>query len=181
MSGAGAAGAAAGGAHDGEPAPAVRDAVDDDAGDLVALIGACFSEYDGCVLDTGTEAPHLLRVSSHYSALRGRAWVAEAAGSVVASVACRPAREHRALELQMLYVAAPWRGQGLGSRLVALVEQEACRRGLARVELWSDTRFTDAHRLYRGLGYEQGAEVRELHDLSDTVEYHFTKALAETP
>jgi hypothetical protein len=60
---------------------------------------------------------------------------------------------------------------------VALVENEAERRGASFVELWSDTRFTDAHRLYRSLGYRQLPDVRELHDLSSTREYRFARTL----
>jgi putative acetyltransferase len=154
----------------------VRAALDSDGGGLVALVGACFSEYEGCVLDTEHEMPHLLRVASHFAAAGGRAWVAEADG-VVGSVGCRPGSDRSGLELQMLYVAAPWRRRGIGTGFVAAVETEARRRHGAFVELWSDTRFTDAHRLYRSLGYVQLPETRELHDLSATVELHFVKSL----
>ncbi len=157
--------------------PEVRPAEDGDAAGLIALIGACFSEYEGCVLDTETEMTHLLRVASHFAEVGGAAWAAEAGGVLVGSVACRPAAVAGGLELQMLYVAARWRRQGLGSRLVALVEDEAWRRGATFVDLWSDSRFLDAHRLYRSLGYEQRPEIRELHDLSDTVEHHFVRHL----
>ena len=159
-------------------APAVRAATDEDAEAVVALIGACFAEYEGCVLDTEHEAPHLLAVATHFARLGGRAWVAEAEGSVVGSVGCRPATHPGGLELQMLYVAAPWRRRGVGGRFVAMVEDEARRRGGAYVDLWSDTRFADAHRLYRSLGYAQLPEARDLHDLSASREYHFTKRLA---
>jgi putative acetyltransferase len=158
-------------------APRLRPALDTDGDGLVALVGGCFAEYDGCVLDTEHEMPHLLRVASHFAAAGGRAWVAEADGVVVASVGCRPAPGRAGLELQMLYVAAPWRRRGIGAGFVGLVEAEARRRAVTLVELWSDTRFTDAHRLYRSLGYEQLPETRELHDLSDTVEFHFVKKL----
>ena len=92
-------------------------------------------------------------------------------------VACKPAQEVGGLELQMLYVMAPWRRLGLGSRFVDLVESETRRRGQSSLELWSDTRFLDAHRLYRSLGFEQLPDVRELHDLSATREYRFRKSL----
>jgi len=157
--------------------PTLRPVVDTDAGDLIALVGSCFSEYEGCVLDTEHEMPHLLHASSHFASLGGGAWVAEALGSVVGSVACRPAEGARGLELQMLYVLAPWRCRGLGTRLVEVVEGEATRRGARFVELWTDTRFTDAHRLYRSLGYEQRPDVREFYDLSATREYRFRKFL----
>jgi len=158
--------------------PTVRTALDGDADGLIALVGSCFSEYDGCVLDTENEMAHLRRVATHFAAAGGCAWVAEAVGSVVGSVACRPAPGAGGLELQMLYVMAPWRRRGLGSRFVDLVEREASRRSATFVELWSDTRFDDAHRLYRTLGYEQLPEVRELHDLSATREFHFVKSTA---
>jgi putative acetyltransferase len=157
--------------------PLVRDGLDSDGDGLVALVGGCFAEYEGCVLDTEHEMPHLLRVASHFAATGGRVWVAEAGGVVVGSVGCRPLSAPRGLELQMLYVAAPWRRRGLGAGFVAMVENEARRRAATFVELWSDTRFTDAHRLYLSLGYEQLPETRELHDLSATVEFHFTKSL----
>ena len=157
--------------------PAVRPALDTDADGLIALVGSCFSEYEGCVLDTENEMVHLLQVATHYGAAGGLAWVAEAEQSLVGSVACRPAAGAGGLELQMLYVLAPWRRRGLGSRLVSLVESEASGRGAAFVDLWSDTRFADAHRLYRSLGYEQRPGARELDDLSATVEYHFAKCL----
>jgi putative acetyltransferase len=157
--------------------PRLRAARDADGDGLVALVGDCFAEYEGCVLDTEGEMPHLLRVASHFSSVGGRAWIADAGGAVVGSVGCRPATAPDELELQMLYVAAPWRHRGIGSRFVALVESEARGRGATHVRLWSDTRFTDAHRLYRSLGYEQLPETRELHDLSATVEFRFAKAL----
>jgi putative acetyltransferase len=144
---------------------------------LIALVGSCFSEYVGCVLDTDHEMVHLKAVASHFAAAGGCAWVAEGAGAVVGSVACRPAAAPGGLELQMLYVSAPWRRRGLGSHLVALVEGEAAARGSTFVDLWSDTRFLDAHRLYLSLGYEQLPGFRELHDLSDTREYRFIKPL----
>jgi putative acetyltransferase len=161
--------------------PMVRDARDSDAPGLVALVGACFSEYEGCVLDTDTEMVHLLAVATHFAAAGGRAWMVEpaapAAESIVGSVACRPATDPGGLELQMLYVMSSWRRHGLGSRLVTLVEEEAKGREARFVDLWSDTRFTDAHRLYRTLGYDQLPDVRHLHDLSDTSEFHFVKTL----
>jgi len=46
------------------------------------------------------------------------------------------------------------------------------------VHLWTDTRFTDAHRLYERLGYARLDETRALHDRSGTVEYHYRKTIA---
>ncbi len=42
--------------------------------------------------------------------------------------------------------------------------------------LWSDTRFTNAHRLYLALGYGQG-HTRSLGDISHSREFFFERAL----
>ena len=80
-------------------------------------------------------------------------------------------------ELHRLYVRPDARGQGLGETLVRAVERHAKERGAGRVVFWSDTRFTDAHRLYGRLGYARQAGLRELGDVSRSVEMRFEKAL----
>jgi putative acetyltransferase len=155
----------------------IRSARDGDAEELISLIGDCFAEYPGCVLDVEGEMPHLLAIATAYRKLGGCFWVAESE-RVVGSVGVVASREGGGVELRSLYVARPARRQGLGARLCELVEAEGRRRGALFVELWSDTRFLDAHRLYRRLGFTGGVRTRELHDLSATVEYYFRKELA---
>ena len=157
--------------------PLIRDARDDDSWDLIGLIAACWAEYPGCILDVHGEEPWLLQPATAYREQGGRLWVAESAGRVVASVALRPAAEPGGIALKSLYVARAARRRGLGDRLAALVEEEARAAGAAFVELWTDTRFADAHRLYERRGYLQGPETRELHDLSRSVEYYYRKEL----
>lgn len=154
----------------------IRDARDDDDWDLIGLVAGCWSEYPGCVLDVHGEEPALLAVATAYARKGGRFWVAEDAGRLVASVGITPVAEGT-VSLDKLYVARSARRRGLAARLAALVEDEARRRGAARVELWSDTRFLDAHRLYERLGYERLAGDRVLHDLSHSTEHHFAKSL----
>jgi putative acetyltransferase len=168
---------ATGGGHDPAGRIVVREARDDDSWDLIGLIAACWADYPGCVLDVHGEMPWLLAPATSYAVQGGRLWVAERRRRVVGSVGYVPAREGNGLELRSLYVARPVRRQGLGTRLIGQVEAEARRRGAAFVELWSDTRFTDAHRLYERLGYRRSAFTRRLHDLSHTEEYHFRKEL----
>jgi GNAT superfamily N-acetyltransferase len=160
----------------------VRDARDDDAAGLIELIRTCWSAYPGCVLDVDGELPHLRAIASAYRSWRGRAWIAEHAGRVTASiglvpVSCEGGRGWEAGEIRMLYVLPGARRAGLGSRLLALAEAEAASRGARRIELWSDTRFTDAHRFYLRHGYVQGPDTRELHDRSNSVEYSFLRDL----
>ena len=153
----------------------VRAAVDSDAEGLIALIGACWAEYDGCILDVDGEVPELRAIATHYADRGGEFWVAEDRRRVVASIGWLPS--DAGVELCKLYVDASQRRRGLGGRLVALVEEAALRRGVGEVELWSDTRFHDAHRLYAQAGYVREPGARFLADLSDTYEYHFRKRL----
>ena len=156
----------------------IRDGRDDDAWDLIGLVSGCWSEYPGCVLDVHGEAPELLAIATHYADHDGRFWITEADHRVVGSIGTRPAPATGGMLLEKLYVAPGARRQGLGRRLVGLVEEEAMRRGLGRVELWTDTRFEDAHRLYEACAYQRDSDTRELHDLSNTTELHYSKALS---
>lgn len=150
----------------------LRPATDADSPGIIALIGAVFAEYPGCVLDVDREEPQLRTPASSFD----RFWVVEEKRRIVACVGCELRGE--VVELKKLYVVRSARRRGIGRRLVALVEETARAAGANRVELWSDTRFAAAHALYRALGYAQLPETRELHDLSRTVEHHFLKILA---
>jgi putative acetyltransferase len=156
----------------------IREARDDDAWDLVGLVAGCWSEYPGCVLDVHGEAPELLAIATAYQASGGQFWVAESGGRLVASAGLAPGPSPASALLQKLYVARAARRAGLGTRLVDLVETEAGGRGATRVELWSDSRFADAHHFYERHGYLRDAATRELNDLSNTIEYHYLKDLS---
>ncbi len=153
----------------------IRAARDRDAEGLISLIETVFSEYPGCVLDVESEEPELLAIDTRYRARNGHFWVAERAGCIVASAGVRPGSDAETLELKKLYVARPLRRRGLGSRLMELAEAELESLGQKRVELWSDTRFEDAHRLYERRGYRRSSVTRELQDRSQSIEAYFSK------
>lgn len=154
---------------------ALRPVRDADAEALIRLIGAIYVAYPGCVLDVDGEEPSLRAPAAWFAARGGMMLVAEAANGVVGCCGGVP-RGGDLWELKKLYVAAQARGAGLGRRLIDAVARHAWAAGGRRLELWSDTRFTLAHRLYAHLGFVQ-AGVRELHDLSLTAEYGFAKPL----
>jgi GNAT superfamily N-acetyltransferase len=157
--------------------PQVRLAVDEDSRDVIGLIGACWSEYPGCVMDVHGECPDLLAPASAYRQAGGAFWVAvDACGTVVATVGWRPLGSG-AIELERLYVHHRWRRRGVASALADLVEHIAADQGATQLELWSDTRFGDAHRFYERHGYLRTGPDRELGDLSRTWEHHFVKDL----
>ena len=152
----------------------VRDARDDDSDALIALIGGCFDEYPGCVLDL-EEMPELLAIATTFRDLKGRFWVAESAGRVVGCIGISPGKKPGHAELRKLYVEKAARRSGLGNTLCTLAEDEAKRAGYAGMEMWSDTRFTTAHRFYEKRGYARGPSTRFLHDKSHTEEYYFDR------
>jgi putative acetyltransferase len=156
----------------------IRDARDEDAEQLIDLIEACYSEYSGCVLAVDEEAPELRAIASNHARQGGRFWVTERNGHLVGCAGLVRAEQGGAVEMKKLYVARDFRQNGLGARLCSLVEVEAMSRAVATVELWSDTRFKDAHRLYERRGYARGPQTRELHDAGKSVEYYYRKELA---
>ncbi len=163
----------------------LRLARDEDSAGVIQLIQKVFEEYENCFLDVESEEPKLLKPASSYH----RFWIVEQQDAIVGSIACgsypRASRDKQPhapqaesyFELQKLYVAAPMRGKGWGRRLIEVVEQEAVRMGYSQIELWSDTRFETAHHVYQALGYNRTGRIRELDDISQTVEYHFLKNL----
>lgn len=145
---------------------------DSDSEGLIALIGGIWSTYDNVVLDVDREEPWLRAPASSYAELGGRMWVVGEAPS--ACVAARAVKgDAAAFELKSLYVDASHRRQGLGQRLVRLVEAYVSERGARRIVLWSDTKFLEAHQFYAALGYARTGGYRELGDLSGTAEYEF--------
>ena len=158
------------------PRPTLRAVRDGDSAGLIALIGGCWAEYPGVLLDVDGEEPWMRAPAEAYTRWGGRMWVATDAGALVGCVGLRP-HGPDVVELKSLYVRAAARRRGLGARLTRLVEDEARRVGSSRVDLWSDSRFLDAHRFYSRLGYRRTGRTRELGDLSDTTEYEFTRSL----
>ncbi len=165
----------------------IRAAIPADASAIQRLINGIFGEY-GLALtvdDKGRNAgftnvdEHLEQPAEYFHARGGQFWVVEDAGRIVATVGALP-QDTRAIELKALYVHPAIRRQGWGRRLTELVMDYARAAGKKRAILWSDTRFTDAHRLYRGMGFRQSGE-RELHDIYNSSEYGFECDLTGTP
>ena len=154
----------------------IRPVRDSDADGLIRLIDVCWSAYEGCILDVDAEEPQLRAMRSHFDALGGEYWIAEGAGGLVAAGGgWAPAADPAGAELHKLYVLAELRRQGIARRLVAMAEAAARSRGSRFMELWSDTRFMEAHAFYEALGYRRTGRTRDLNDLSNTEEFHFVK------
>lgn len=107
----------------------LRPARDDDAEGLIALIGGCFAQYEGCVMDIDGVDSTLKAVETHFREVGGKFWVLEdpAAGNrIVASVGHSPSGTMGAgvMELNRLYVNNDYRRRGIATDLLNLI----CRR-----------------------------------------------------
>ncbi len=166
-------------------APVIRDATDADAAAVIALIDLCFSAYTGCVMDLPGLDSDLPQVATHFARRGGRFWVVENGnphvGQILACGGVVPASEMGVAELKRLYVHPTARRRGLARALVQRIETWARAQGAERIELWSDTRFREAHAFYLALGYRRSGRSRRLNDPSDTTEFHFEKWLGSRP
>lgn len=66
-------------------------------------------------------------------------------------------------QVEAIHIAADYRRQGLGTRMLKWVIQEAKRRSCRRVQLTTDKRRTEAHNLYLRLGFEFSHEGAKLY------------------
>ena len=89
-----------------------------------------------------------------------------------------PAPVLRTWEICKLYLARDRRGTGLAEALLRQAETHAVAAGAARLLLWSDTRFTRAHRFYEKHHYLRAGPIRALHDLSNSLEFGYAKPIA---
>ena len=126
-------------------------------------------------MDVDAEVPELRALASYYAGQGGALWSAEADGAVIGVIATRPLGDG-AWEICKMYVAAPWRGAGLAATLIDTAEAHARAAGATRMKLWTDTRFERAHRFYEKRGYVRQDGLRELHDLSNSVEHYYIKS-----
>jgi|FLOH01.1.fsa_nt_gi putative acetyltransferase len=153
----------------------LRRAVDPDSDGIIALIEACYREYPPNILDVDGEEPELRTPAQSFPAF----WVVEDAQKrIVGCIAVQMRVPELRVELKKCYVHRSQRGLGLGRQLVERVEEWARAHACAEVELWTDTRFHLAHRVYQVLGYQPSGRTRDLLDLSETTEFHFLKRLA---
>lgn len=150
-----------------------------DADDYIGLIGACWAEYPGVILDVDGENPELRHLASHYERKGGAVWVAEVGTGIVGMIAIAPGKDGT-WEIGRLYALAKHRGGGLSQGLLAIAEADARRAGARRLTLWTDTRFKRAHRFYEKASFVRASEARQLGDISDSIEFQYAKPLDGT-
>ncbi|HEV7265393.1 MAG TPA: GNAT family N-acetyltransferase [Falsiroseomonas sp.] len=155
--------------------PLIRAGRNSDAEGFIGLIGACWAEYPGCVLDVDGELPELRALATYFAEAGGALWAAEEGGEVVGMAATRPLGHDEAWEICKVYVAKSARGSGLAHRLMQQAESQARDAGAQRLVLWTDTRFEAAHRFYEKRGFVRQGSIRILDDISNSLEFRYTK------
>jgi GNAT superfamily N-acetyltransferase len=150
----------------------IRPGTRDDVSGVIELIGQVFVEY-AWIWDPPTEVPDLLNFDAHYTEPHGAFWVVIEREGVVGSVGVD--RTAFGAELHRLYLEPGQRGRGLGEALVACVVEWCRARSIPRLELWSDTRFEHAHRLYERLGFHRDGERTLVGDVNGTREYRYER------
>jgi putative acetyltransferase len=166
----------------------VQPATPADAPAVVRVVRAVYDEY-GFTWDAASYHADLYDLQGYYLDRGHGFWVArDAADAVIGTVALElfdpvPGAPGEAVligetirlggcdcALERLYVHPAARRRGAGRALVETVLTEARGRGRRHLEIWSDKRFGEAHRLYHRLGAVPIAE-RICHDPDQSPEW----------
>ena len=142
-----------------------------DSPEIIGLVTEVWREYD-CTLNIDIEERHLLDPGEYFREKGGDFWIVRENGILVATAGL--SIEEDTAEMKTLYVRKDARGRGLGTKLTNLALETAKERGAKSIELWSDTRFVDAHRMYERLGFVRFGE-RDLFDHNNTREYGYRR------
>ena len=146
----------------------VRRATNTDIPEVVRVIRAVYDEYSFPWEPEGYHAD-LYDLETHYDQEGDFFYVAELNGEVIGTAALEvfpPVPGASSVEsiegywrvsgadcsLERLYVHPDYRRVGAGRALLDHVIEQATNLNRARMELWSDKKFLEAHRLYEGYG-----------------------------
>ncbi|MFZ4507042.1 MAG: GNAT family N-acetyltransferase [Fimbriimonas sp.] len=147
----------------------IRVATEADEVGVQETIREVFDEY-GFAWDPDVYHSDLYDLEQHYLSLGNPFWVAEDAGGIVGTVALEffeaipgelgttAIQEGKVrvagadCSLERLYVRIRGRRRGIGSALNQTAIAQARQSSRTAMEVWSDKRFVEAHRLYQGLG-----------------------------
>ena len=122
------------------------------------MVGCVDAAFEGFTARIGKPPAPML---ADYRALiaAGRVQLLEAGGAVVGVLVTEPRPDHLFVDVVAVRPAA--QRQGIGRRLMGFAEQEARRRGLAEVRLYTHQLMHGALALYRALDYEDTGQRLE--------------------
>ncbi len=150
----------------------LRPAQPADVPQIQQLVDSIYREYGFyLILD---EEPHLIDPVQFFRSRGGELWVIDEAARIMAT--CGLLLHADSGEIKVLYVHPERRRRGWARHLVENAMRAARAAGRREMFLWSDTRFTAAHALYRAMGFAQGG-TRPMHDTFNSFEYEFRRPL----
>lgn len=135
----------------------LRDATEGDIPTIIAVTRAAFEEYASW-LNPPSSVPNETPEKVRAKLASGRGVLALVGDQVVGSVYYSPEQEY--VYLGRLAVLPGFRGQGIGSALVAEVERRAHALGRARVRLGVRLALPQIRARYERLGYQVYEERR---------------------
>jgi len=150
-----------------------RVAKKEDSDDIIDLVSEIWSEY-GFILLLDIEERHLLEPGEEFRESGGEFWVVKEEVVLVATCGFRIV--DAIAEMKTLYVRREFRQTGIGTKLSQLAIDTARLKGIKVMELWTDTRFHEAHRMYERLGFLRFGE-RYLNDHNETREYGYRREI----
>ncbi len=147
-----------------EPEYGLRPASNADGESVTQLIESVYREY-GDRMHLQQADRDLLDLENAYAGRGGSFVVLEGAQGIVGCHATLPLdSEVKCGTFRRLYLAHDLRGHGWGDVLMSWAIDWALQAGWKRIEFWSDTRFTRAHRFFGRFEFQKTGEVREMHD-----------------
>lgn len=132
------------------PAPTIRPYSKGDDEEICRVIHAVFDEY-GFTWEAGGYNADTEDVEAHYVQGGGAFWVMEAEEEIIGTGGLMPEGGGRC-ELCRLYLTPEYRGRGLGREFFDFIVNAARAAGYREMEIWSDVKLTDAHKLYERSG-----------------------------
>lgn len=150
----------------------------DDRDAVVRVVRTVFEEYE-FTWDDSDYFSDIRDPQTHYIEAGGMFWVARAEGVDNLQrghvVGCVGLSTHEGFgELHRMYLYREYRGRGIGRRLLDTGIDHLKSCGIRRMLLWSDVKFTDAHRLYERNGFKRIGE-RICDDPDANREYGYAK------
>ena len=131
---------------------------------IIDLVDSVYREYGDRLFLEGADVD-LMDIDAAYTAKGGAFVVLDLAGRVCATHATLPVPDDSdVLTFRRLYLRADLRGKRLGYQMMEWALNWARERNYKRVEFWSDTRFSRAHRFFEYFGIQKDGRIREMAD-----------------
>lgn len=125
----------------------------DDREAVVSVLGQVLTEY-GLNFEPEDADEDVVNVQSHYMDRGGEFWVIEKDGKIVGTAAFFPLHDRPDVaEIRKMYLLPAARGQGLGRKLLTLLEDRAREQGFTYARLETAAVLKEAIALYESAGY----------------------------